>query len=408
MTIDELRARRAQLVQQVRALIDAAQGRDLTEDEERQVGDLQNQAGAAQRRIEIEARQLELERQRAQSELNPSTPEPGRSTGDAAERSRLMAAGLRSYLLGQPLPEECRNLEPISDALSVQLRAMGVNVGAEGAFLIDPLDLVRREVLEAVNPLRRLCTVEPTDGPNPLPVMIESDVAVGEMMREGDEAGEDNFAGDKLRTSIGVLYHSKVVRISRGYLDFVNGAESRIVDRLTRRIERGFLRSVLTNTLPTGPRGLIPSTTVGRTTATGQTGTVLYDDYVELLGSLAPEYQTSSTFLVSPRALTEARKLKSQDGFPLFNRDGLAGGAAGTILDRPYALCADLETVAAGKVPILCGDTSEIVLRDASPLIIIRLAELYAKRFQVGFVAFRYHDAYLAVDQAMRSLKMAS
>jgi HK97 family phage major capsid protein len=98
-------------------------------------------------------------------------------------------------------------------------------------------------------------------------------------------------------------------------------------------------------------------------------------------------------------SLKAIRKLKDSTGRPLFlpGYDGMAGSMADTLLGRPIYINQHVATMAANAKSILCGDFSRYIVRDALDIQMHRFTDsAYAKKGQVGFLAFSRHGGVLA------------
>lgn len=78
----------------------------------------------------------------------------------------------------------------------------------------------------------------------------------------------------------------------------------------------------------------IPVYTLATTSFTGKLG---YDDFVMLMHTPDKNVRMRGSYLFSSDVFAEVQKIKNSQGTPLFN-PGLAAGAPGTILGRPYVV----------------------------------------------------------------------
>jgi HK97 family phage major capsid protein len=67
-----------------------------------------------------------------------------------------------------------------------------------------------------------------------------------------------------------------------------------------------------------------------------------------------------------------------------------------------------MPNTAADLIPMVYGAFSQFVIRDAGPMRMFRLEELYRATDQTGFVAFSRHDSETLQVGAIKRMTMAS
>ncbi|CAD6536357.1 hypothetical protein LMG27952_03138 [Paraburkholderia hiiakae] len=146
----------------------------------------------------------------------------------------------------------------------------------------------------------------------------------------------------------------------------------------------------------TQPNGLITAASTGRTGATGQTLTVVYDDLVELEHSVDPAYrsQPGVGYMMHDSSVKVIRKIKDSQGRPIFvpgyEADAMVnGGAPDRLMGRPIYINQDMPVMAANAESIAFGQLSKYVIRDVMDLTIFRMTDsAFTLNGQIGFVGF--------------------
>lgn len=151
------------------------------------------------------------------------------------------------------------------------------------------------------------------------------------------------------------------------------------------------------------PTGVKSSASVGVTSSA--TNSIAYSEIVNLFTSVTSPYRTNGKFVVSDAALRSIMLL--QDGASQFVfQPSYTEGVPNMLLGKPMYTTANLEDVAAGKIPVLFGDFSYYKIAIRKALTMQRLVELYAGNGQVGFRFTMRVDGKLTDTSAVKSLKM--
>jgi HK97 family phage major capsid protein len=126
------------------------------------------------------------------------------------------------------------------------------------------------------------------------------------------------------------------------------------------------------------------------------------DDLDNLISAVDPAYRTNAKFMMNWKTIDFLRKVKDKYGRPLWVAS-LAVGEPDRIFGYAFDWNADMDTVGAGKYPVLFGDFSKYVIRNVGGVTVVRYNELYMPNHQVGFQAFLRTDGQ-RLQQAAFSL----
>lgn len=270
------------------------------------------------------------------------------------------------------------------------VNTMSTTTDAEGGYTV-PTTVATSIIdsLKAFGGMRDAATVITTSDGTPLNYPTSDGTSeVGELLAQNAAASD----GD---VSFGVVplpvykFSSKVVTVPIELLqDTAVQLEAFIRSRISTRLARAMNTYFTTGTGSSQPSGIITGLSAGKTGATGQTVTVLYDDLVDLEHSIDPAYRKlGSRWMFHDTTLKAIKKLKDSEGRPLWLPD-VAGSAPATILGYEYVVNQDVAVMASSAKSILFGRLAAYTIRDAMAVEMYRFTDsAYAKKGQVGFLA---------------------
>lgn len=176
-----------------------------------------------------------------------------------------------------------------------------------------------------------------------------------------------------------------------------------VVDRLATRIARKQNSDFTVGGGTTLPDGVIPRAGTGKTGATGQTVTVIYDDLVDLKHSVDAAYRTNAKFMMNDLSVAIVSKLKDTTGRPIW-APSVVVGAPDTLLGHAVQINNDVAVMAASAKSIAFGDLSKYYIRDVSgTTAMLRFEDsAFALKHQVGFVGFTRSGGNLVETDAVK------
>ena len=297
-------------------------------------------------------------------------------------------------------------------ALSLQdIRAtMSTTTNTEGGFSVQS-DVAAQliDALKGYLGVRQAADVIRTEKGNPLSYPVSDGTSeVGEIIGENTTA----TAADPAFTSVSLntfKYSSKIVAVPYELLQDSNiDVEAMIRQRLVDRLGRIQNQHFTTGTGTGQPRGVATGATAGKTGATGQTTSIIFDDLVDLIASVNYAYRNLGRcrFMTSDANLGRIRKLKDTAGRPIFipGWDGLGRAMPDTILGYPVVVNDDVAAMAANAKSVLFGDFTFYKVRDALEMTLFRFDDSnYARLGQVGFLAWMRSGGNLVDTGAVKA-----
>lgn len=318
-----------EILEALKALIEAAEGRDLTDEEAERYEQLEADLAVARRSVEIRSRQAAYE-----------TP-----VGDTRNIAGQVATTDTSTELDRAFDHYLRTGQQNQDI--VELRAQSEGLGSEGGYLVP--DGFRDKLQERMLAFGGLATVVETvttSTGNPLPWPTLDDTAnVGEIVAEGGtfSAGADLVFGQK---SLGAYKYmagggsATPLRVSVELLqDSAFDVQSLVTRKLGERIARIQSRHWVTGTGVGEPQGIVDGITGEEASASGPT----YDDLVDWTHNVDPAYREAGQcrWAFNDASLAAVQKIKDSHGDPIWRPLTADMGTAlgnGTLLGYPVTI----------------------------------------------------------------------
>lgn len=272
---------------------------------------------------------------------------------------------------------------------------MSTTTGSEGGYTVQT-EVAKSvaDALKAFGGMREVSTVIQTSGVGDMNFPTSDGTSeTGELIGQNTTAtaADPTFGVVTIAT---YKFSSKIVAAPFELLqDTSVDIESFINKRLAERLGRITNTYFTTGTGTAQPRGIVTASSVGKTGTTGQTVTVIFDDLVDLIHSVDPEYRKSPScrFMMADSSLKIVRKIKDSQNRPIFlpGYDGLGGPMPDSILGYQVTINQDIAVMAANAKSILFGDFSKYVIRDVMGLTMFRFDDsAYVKLGQIGFLAW--------------------
>lgn len=277
-----------------------------------------------------------------------------------------------------------------------EIRAtMSTTTTTEGGYTVQSdVSSMLIDALKAYGGMREAATMLPTAQGNQMSFPSSDGTS------ETGEQIAENTTATALDPSFGTVglnvykFSSKIVAVPFELLqDATVDMEGFLNRRLAQRLGRITNMRFTTGTGSSQPNGVVTAAGSGKVGTTGQTTTVIYDDLVDLIHSVDPEYRKSAgvRFMMHDLSMAKVEKLKDSQLRPIFlpGYDGLGRKMPDTILGYPVTVNQDVAQMAANAKSILFGDFSQYYIRDCMEMTMFRFADsAYIKLGQIGFLAW--------------------
>lgn len=191
------------------------------------------------------------------------------------------------------------------------------------------------------------------------------------------------------------MYTSKLIAVSYQLMqDSFTSIDNLVADLAGQRLGRILNTHFTTGSGSSQPNGVVTAATLGKTGTTGQTGSVIYDDLVDLIYSVDKAYRPGSKFMMADSSIKVVMKLKDGQSRPIW-QPSVQAGQPDSLMGYPVVVNNDVASMTANAKSILFGDFKRYKVRRARGISLVRLNERYADNLQVGFFAFMRADGNL-------------
>lgn len=412
--LKELRRKRGALVQQMRGILDKAETekRDLTAEERQEYERLDGEQTRAGEEITREERQQELEREAVRRTVDPNRPDPEDRGRQDPPENRNDPRATREYRdawgrwaiggFGAVTPDESR-------ALQADVDTAGGFTRPPTQFVTDLIQALDNEVF--IRGLANVIQVTQADGVGRPELKTGPDDA--DWTTEITSAAEDSSM-DFGKRELHPHPLSKLLKVSRKLIRVsAIGIEAVIRDRLAYKLavpeEKGFL----TGSGAGQPLGVFTASADGistsRDVSDGNMATSIgADGLINAKYTLKSPYWPRSRWVFHRDAVKQVRKLKDGNGQYIW-QPGLASGAPDRILDVPFLVSEYApNTFTTGLYVGIIGDFKNYTIVEAmGAMEIQRLAELYARTNQIGFIARAEVDGAPVLEEAFVRVKLS-
>lgn len=397
MTINELRAKRAQAWEGAKAFLDARRNEKgvlSAEDDatytamEKDIEDL----GKEIRRLE---RQREIE-----NELNRPTAAPlVQPPQSASAAETAMPRATDEYKKAFWNAMRSRQVAPaVSNVLQI-------GADGDGGYLVpDEFEHTLVDALQEENIFRQLAkTIQTSSGDRAIPVVASHGTA--EWMDENALVPESDDKFSQLTISaykLGTFIKVSDELLSDSVFDIPGYIASEFARRMGAKEEEAFFVGD-GQKKPTGVLAEKGGAGIGVTAGAA----LKADDLIDLFYALRAPYRRKAVWVMNDSTVKAIRKLKDANGQYLWQA-AITAGTPDTILNRPVYTSSFVPEIAAGSKSVLFGDLGYYWIADRQGRSFKRLNELFATTGQVGFMTTQRVDGKLVLPEAVKVLQMAT
>jgi HK97 family phage major capsid protein len=317
--------------------------------------------------------------------------EDGKITEAAARRGSEVGADKRAVQLYEKFLRQGEKAITADEWREIRA-TMSTTTTTEGGYTVQSEVASRLiDALKAFGGMREASTILRTAMGNDMSFPTSDGTAeVGELIAQNTTA----TAADPSFSTVALpvyKFSSKIVAVPFELLqDSEINIAAFVEKRLGQRLGRVTNTYFTTGTGTSQPAGIAARASSGKVGTTGQTTTVIFDDLVDLVHSVDPEYRKGPCrFMMNDASLKIVRKLKDSQNRPVFlpGYDGLGGAMGDSLLGYGITINQDAATMAANAKSIFFGDFSYYTIRDVMAAQLFRFEDsAYAKLGQVGFL----------------------
>ncbi len=402
MTVNELRAKRAELWEQTKDFLekhrDANTGLVNAEDTatyDKMMADIDAYA-AEIKRLEDQAA---VEMQMAQASREPIHGAPAANDRQARNANPLATDEYRNAFWSSFRSRTGSVDRGVYDALQV-------GTASEGGYLVpDEFERQLIQGLDEENVIRSLAHVITTsNGIHKIPVVTTKGTASW-IEEEGAYTESDNAFG---QVNLDAHKLGTLIKVSEELLqDSAFNLEGYIASEFNRRMGDKEEEAFISGNGSHKPTGILDATNGGTVAGitTAKNNDIAADELFDLFYALKAPYRKRAHWVFNDSTIKVLRKLKTSEGQYIW-QPGIKDGEVDTLLGRPYHTSAYMPAVASTAKAIIFGDLSYYWIGDRQGITFKRLNELYAGTGQVGFLATRRLDAKVVLKEAIQILQM--
>jgi HK97 family phage major capsid protein len=426
MKIKEIKEKRAEIWEKMKALNDKSEDRSLTSEEQTEwnswnteLDDLGAQVKRAEQVKEIERQQAEIAAE-ARSLNGKSIDQVLSEKSSKEEKRELAFSGWLRVKSGHDATDEqvqaaaslgvrCDSKEfdfelrrKVDEVFisrhtgvlrAFELRAQATTPGSAGGDLIP--EGFQRELEKALlffGNMLDIARILRTNEGNDIPWPTVDDTAnAGSAVAENAAAGETDVVFGQIVLKA-FKQTSDLVKVSMelmedSFMDMGAILGELLGERMGRRLNT--LTTVGAGT--TEPTGIMVDSPVGFTTLGAA---ITGDDLIDFQTSVDPAYRNGAQWGFHDNTIASIRKLKTTD-LQYIWQPGLIDGVPDRLLGSPVNVNNDIAEVASAALVGFYGQMQKFIIRQVRNVRVRRLDELYAENDQVGFVGWNRYDSRL-------------
>ena len=397
MTIIEMRDKRTKLLATMDGFLDThrdSKGVLSAEDDATYTG-MEKELAAITNEIKRMERREAIDAELAKPVSTPITGKPMNGTGEDKPKTGRGSVAYKNAVLDALRS----NFRKISNDLSV-------GVDSHGGYLVpEEYDSRLIDVLTDECIMRKLGTRITTSGEHKINIAGTKPAAA--WIEEGGQLSFGDATFDQIIMDAHKLHIA--IKVTEELLyDNAFNLENYIITQFGKGLANAEEDAFINGDGVGKPLGLLATeggAEIGVTTAAADN--ITYDELVDLVYSLKRPYRKSAAFLTNDQTIGYLRKLKDQNGHPLWH-DSVEDGEPGRILGYKVYTSPYFPVMTAGMPAIAFGDYSYYNIGDRGTRSFAELKELFAGNGMVGFVAKERVDGKLVLPEAVKLLKMAT
>jgi HK97 family phage major capsid protein len=406
MNLNEMLAKRAQLVKDARAIVEEAKKEkrsELSQEENEKYAKIMADVDAIKTNVDREYKLQEEERAAVEAHANAENRAPAKED-DFEQRVRgmlLKTTALDGIELSfrSPTKQSQRKIN-VED---IEVRDLAKGTATSGGNTV-PTGFVRQlyQVLVDTSTMRQTNArvITSTDGTS-LPFPIASTHSTAKLFGETVQitTSDPQFT----QVTLGAYKYGVIVPVSR---ELIQDTAVDLLGYIAEECGRGIaINQGVDFAVGNGtgkPKGVIAAATVGVTVST--TNTITANDLISLYHSLTVPYRKNAAWLTNDATVQFVRKLTNAGNIDYVWQPGLQAGVPDTLLGRPLYTDPNIATLATASKVFAIGDYSRYIIRDVGNLRFERSDDFKFDTDMVWFKAVMRSDGNLLDTAAVKTL----
>lgn len=377
-----LREARASVFKQIDELRTAADGRDMTSEEESRWQQLLADYDKADKAVGSEERFEEIERNQAAQQIESRTATPATESKQQDE----YRSAFHDYLLRGATGISAESRVLFEQRAGITGLTAGVIVPAT---LADSIEVA----LKAYGGMFEAGTILTTSkGGDLIMPTVNNTNAKATVVAEYNQSTKSapSFGSETLKA---YTYRTPIVPVSLELLqDSVFDLESLLSNLLTESFGRGINEDLTVGSGTGKPKGIV--NWAHPCPVNPSAGGISLDALIELIKGVDSSYAQRGKFMFNRNTFYSLVKIKDSTGRYIW-QEGAKDGTPATLFGKSYILNDDIDDVGAGKTSVLFGGFSKYKIRMVKSFRVIRLNELLAEYLSIGLFGFARMDGIL-------------
>ena len=377
--LKSLKEKRATIYTSIDELRQAADGREMTAEEQQRWDTMLSDYDKADKAVEAEERYQDISRRQADEQVARRDATIGQQLGEEYRRA------FGDYLLN--------GASGISQESRGAIERAGI-AGLAGGLIIPKTLASEIEVaLKSYGGMFEVASIITTShgGDLILPTINDTE-AKATIVSEYDQSTRraPSFGSVTLKA---YTYRTPIVPVSQELLqDSAFNLDALLSTLLAESFARG-INADLTNGTGTGkPTGVVNAAVDSG--AKPAAASITLDNIIDLIKSVNSAYARNGKFMFNRNTLWELAKIKDQSGRYIWH-ESTRDGSPATLFGKEYILNDDIADIGAGNTSVLFGDFSKYKIRMVQNFRVVRLNELLAEYLSIGLFGFARVDGNL-------------
>ena len=377
--LKSLKEKRATIYTSIDELRQAADGREMTAEEQQRWDTMLSDYDKADKAVEAEERYQDISRRQAEEQVARRDATIGQQLSEEYRRA------FGDYLLN--------GASGISQESRGAIERAGI-AGLAGGLIIPKTLASEIEVaLKSYGGMFEAASIITTShgGDLILPTINDTE-AKATIVSEYDQSTRraPSFGSVTLKA---YTYRTPIVPVSQELLqDSAFNLDALLSTLLAESFARG-INADLTNGTGTGkPTGVVNAAVDSG--AKPAAASITLDNIIDLIKSVNSAYARNGKFMFNRNTLWELAKIKDQSGRYIWH-ESTRDGSPATLFGKEYILNDDIADIGAGNTSVLFGDFSKYKIRMVQNFRVVRLNELLAEYLSIGLFGFARVDGNL-------------
>lgn len=375
-----LKEKRATIYTKIDELRKAADGREMTAEEQQRWDTMLADYDKADKAVEAEERFQEVQRRQAAEQVASRDKSVGQQLGEEYRKA------FADYLLNGAM-----GISPESRTI-IEQRA-GIAGLAGGLIIPKSLASEIEVALKAYGGMFEAGSIIPTSNGGDLILPTVNDTtSKATIVAEYDQSTRKapSFGSVTLKA---YTYRTPIIPVSQELLqDSAFNLDALLSGLLADAFGRGINEDLTTGNGTGKPTGIVTAATACATSAAA--ASIKLDDLIDLIKSVNSAYARNGKFMFNRNTLWELAKIKDQNGHYIWHESARDGSPA-TLFGKQYILNDDVADIGAGNASVLFGDFSKYKIRMVQSFRVVRLNELLAEYLSIGLFGFARVDGNL-------------